>query len=37
MCILKEKKTAKFDEFRTRLLVLEAWNEQERETRLWLP
>jgi hypothetical protein len=29
--VLKEKETAKFGEYRTRRLVLEAWDRQERE------
>jgi hypothetical protein len=31
--VLKEKEQAKFGEYRTRRLVLEAWDKQERETR----
>jgi hypothetical protein len=30
--VLKEKETAKFGEYRTRRLVLEAWDKQERES-----
>lgn len=30
--VLKEKETAKFGEYRTRRLVLEAWDRQERES-----
>jgi hypothetical protein len=31
--VLKEKETATFGEYRTRRLVLEAWENQEREKR----
>jgi hypothetical protein len=31
--VLKEKETAKFGEYGTRRLVLEAWDKQERESR----
>jgi hypothetical protein len=30
--VLKEKEQAKFGEYRTRRLVLEAWDKQERES-----